>query len=58
MVAGAILGIAGAGFAAYTLDGGFRSMMKEGLVKVSAASEAIHSEKPFREQEGCDSSDL
>lgn len=33
---GAILGIAGAGFAAYTLDGGFRSMMKEGLVKDSS----------------------
>lgn len=33
---GAILGLAGAGFAAYSLDSGFRSMMREGLVKDSS----------------------
>lgn len=31
---GAIVGIAAASYAAYSLDGGFRSMIREGLVKV------------------------
>lgn len=36
LIAGAILGIAGAGFAAFRLDSGFREMMREGLVKARA----------------------
>lgn len=34
VIAGAVAGITAAAFAAYSLDGGFRSMIREGLVKV------------------------